>query len=691
MPLLVLAGLVGAAAIGGTAAVKSGCSLSSLRALRIGANSFVFADDGSPLGSIPSDKNRQPLQLAQMSHWLPEATVAIEDKRFYEHGGLDYRGIVRAALKDIETGKPTQGGSTITQQLVRNLYIGNDQRTLERKFKEACLALRLANKWPKRRILATYLNQVYYGNHAFGVEAAAQTYFSTSAKHLSLTQAALLAGLPQAPSDYDPLRRPGVALSRRNDVLRALYESGEITLSQLQDGLRQPLGLKPGSIYKTIRQPYFFGYVEDQLVDAFGADKVRRGGLRIKTTIDPRLQKAARDAMRGVLLSKNDPAAALVAIDPRNGKIRAMEVDVPSGERLQFNLASQGHRQAGSAFKPFVLAAAVNEGISLNSTFYGPPSIVIPDRECYTDNQPWNPHNNADETGGTMSLFQATAGSVNTIFAQLVVKVGPEKVVEMAHKMGISSPLEAVCSITLGTQPVSPLEMTVGYSVFAARGIKHTAQALQLVRDARGKKLYESVDRGNRVLGQNDADLITEALQGVVTGGTGTGAALSDREAAGKTGTAENFQDAWFCGFVPQLVTCVWVGYPHREIPLLGIEGYGEVFGGTIPATIWRTFMTTALQGVPPQSFPSAYSSGTPIYGGYVTQPSSPQPYTPSTSTQTTPASPPPPPTPPPAASPPPPPPPPVAPPPPPPPPVEPPPPPPPPPEPPPPPPAPPE
>src|SRR5207244_1612483 len=225
--------------------------------------------------------------------------------------------------------------------------------------------------------------------------------------------------------------------SRRNDVLRALYASGAITLAQLEAALPRPLGLKPGSIYRTIRQPYFFGYVEDQLVAHFGADEVHGGGLRIKTTIDPRLQKAAKDAMGGILRSKNDPAAALVAIDPRNGKIRAMEVDVPSGERLQFNLASQGHRQAGSAFKPFVLATAVSQGISLDSTFSGPPSIVIPDPECYTNGVPWNPHNNADESGGTMNLFSATAGSVNTIFAQLVVKVGPANVVVMAHKMGI--------------------------------------------------------------------------------------------------------------------------------------------------------------------------------------------------------------------------------------------------------------
>src|ERR671928_44182 len=512
--------------------------------LRNGENSFVFASDGSLLGSIPSSRNRQPLQLREMTRWIPKATVAIEDRRFYEHGGLDYRGILRAAITDLQKGTFAQGGSTITQQLVRNLYIGNDQRTLERKLREACLALRLSASWSKNRILTTYLNQVYYGNHAYGIEAAAQTYFSRSARHLSLGQSALLAGLPQAPSVYDPFHRPKTALQRRNEVLRSMAASRYITPGQLRDAVRQPLGLKPGSIYTRIRQPYFFQFVEQQLVRGLGRSRVRSGGLRVKTTIDPRLQHAAEQAMKDHLRTKTDPAAALVAIDPRSGKIRAMAVDVPSGERLQFNLASQGHRQAGSAFKPFTLTAAIENGISLSSTFNGPPSLLIPDRRCETNNQPWDVHNSADESAGTMSLIDATAYSVNTIFAQLALKVGPEQVAKWARRVGIESPLLPVCSITLGTNPVSPLEMTSAYGTFAAHGIRHRPQSLELVRAANGRYLGGG-GVGFRVISANTADLVTAVLQGVITHGTGTAANLG-RPAAGKTGTAENYQDAWF-------------------------------------------------------------------------------------------------------------------------------------------------
>src|ERR671922_264626 len=453
LPLVIVGGSMVAAALGGAAAVESTCSLNALRPLRIGENSFVFASDGSLLGSIPSSRNRQPLKLREMTRWIPKATVAIEDRRFYEHGGLDYKGILRAAVTDIQKGTFAQGGSTITQQLVRNLYIGNDQRTLERKLREACLALRLAASWSRNRVLSTYLNQVYYGNHAYGIEAAAQTYFSRSARRLSLAQSALLAGLPQAPSVYDPFDEPKVALKRRNDVLRAMLDSHYIGPAQFHSAAREPLGLKPGSIY--------------------------------------------------------------------------------------------------------------------------------------TNNGPWDVHNSADESAGTMSLMEATAHSVNTIFAQLAVKVGPSEVVKWAHRIGISSPLQAVCSITLGTQPVSPLEMTSAFGTFAAHGIRHHPQSLELVRAANGRVLTGAVPSGYRVIQANTADLVTAALQGVVTHGTGTAANIG-RPAAGKTGTAENYQGAGFCGYVPQLVTCVWVGYPHRELSMQYIEGYAAVFGGTIPASIWH-------------------------------------------------------------------------------------------------------
>jgi penicillin-binding protein 1A len=259
---LLLIAVATGAAFTGHAVLTRNCTLDDLRPISIGENSFVFASDGSRLGVVPSSKNRQPLKLEAISPWLPKATIAVEDRRFWQHGALDYQGILRAAVKNVEAGRVVEGGSTITQELVRNLYIGSHERTLKRKVREACLSLKLAKIWTKRQILAAYMNEVFYGRHAYGAEAAAQTFFSTSARRLTLTQAALLAGLPQAPSLYDPLRRPDVALRRRDEVLRTMLESGAITAEQYSDAVAQPLGLKPGTLYADIRHPNFFGYAE---------------------------------------------------------------------------------------------------------------------------------------------------------------------------------------------------------------------------------------------------------------------------------------------------------------------------------------------------------------------------------------------------------------------------------------------
>src|SRR5207248_6024249 len=321
---------------------------------------FVYASDGSLLGSIPADKNRTRVALRGVSFWTRKATVAIEDHRFYEHGGVDYQGILRAAWSDLRAGHVVQGGSTITQQLVRNLYISKE-RTFKRKLKEACLAIKLSRRWSKDRILAEYMNQVYYGNHAYGIEAAAQTYFSKHARNLWLAQAALLAGLPQAPSVYDPFHRPADALARRNEVLRALFKSRDITQRQLESALVQrKLDLHAGRLYTRIREPYFFSFVREQLIAKYGANTVRSGGLRVYTTIDPRLQRAARKAIKDTLYYSNDPAAATVQINPANGAIRAMHAVTPGLSGNQFNLAAQARRQAGSTFKAFVLTAAVD-------------------------------------------------------------------------------------------------------------------------------------------------------------------------------------------------------------------------------------------------------------------------------------------------------------------------------------------
>jgi penicillin-binding protein 1A len=583
--------------------VFSSCKSMKLRAIGLGETSILYAADSSLLGVIPSVQNRRALKLRQMSSWLPRATVAIEDRRFWEHGALDYRAIARAAWQNAFVGRTTQGGSTITQQLARNLYIGDQRRTLHRKLTEACLAKRLQRLLPRRAILADYLNSVYYGNHAWGVQAAAQTYFSRNASALSLPQAALLAGLPQAPSDYDPLARPQAARDRRNEVLTALLDQRAITPGQYRWAARSPLGLKPGSLYRKTRHPYFFGFVQRELVERYGEAAVRSGGLHVRTTIDLRLQLLANRALDRVLSQRTDPSGALVAIDPGNGNVKAMAIRVPSGRHLTFNLATQGHRQAGSAFKPFVLATAMAQGISPYATFSGPPSLTVPDARCEGPKGTWDVHNYADESAGSMNLLDGIAHSVNTIFAQLVVDVGPEKVVATAHRMGIRSPLKPVCSITLGSQAVTPLEMTNAYATLAARGVHHDPETLAVVRGPRGGRLPLPHDTGTRALAQNAADLVTYALQGVIRSGTGTAADIG-RPEAGKTGTAESFQDAWFCGYVPQLATCVWIGYPRAEVPLLNVEGVPQVFGGSLPAEIWHNFMAPAVARLPALEFP---------------------------------------------------------------------------------------
>ena len=597
----------------------STCSSKDLRPLRFGVNSFLYTNHMRLLGVVPSATNRQPLPLRKISHWLPEATVAIEDARFWQHGALDYQGIARALYQDVSKGHIVQGGSTITQELVRNLYIGNNQRTLSRKVKEACLAEKIFGTHSRKEILADYLNLVFYGRHAYGAQAAAQTYFSKDASELTLAQAALLAGLPQAPSTDDPLTYPHAALSRRNEVLRAMWKNGYISADKLRQATRKPLLLKPGHLYTQLHQPNFFGWATQELAKRLSQRQVELGGLKVRTTLDTRLQGLAAHAVSSVLHTPTDPAAALVAIDPRTGAVKAMVDYLPSGRRMQFNLATQAHRSTGSSFKPITLATALTAGASLSSTFYGPPEIFITDPQCATgpNSGAWDVHNFADESAGTMNLIDATAYSVNTIFAQLVAKIGVRNVQAMAHHLGITSrgdDFKTVCAMTLGSVGFTPLEMTDVYATFASGGIHHAPQAFESVHGPTGKLLEKLGTSGQRVLGPNIAAELTYALRGVVEHGTGTAAAIS-RPAAGKTGTAENFQDAWFCGYVPQLATCVWVGYPGGEIPLLNVEGVSEVFGGSLPAEIWHNFMGPAVANLPVVNFPEPSFTGTAING----------------------------------------------------------------------------
>ncbi|MDH4103389.1 MAG: penicillin-binding protein, partial [Thermoleophilia bacterium] len=430
-----------AAGIGGTAGVLaygSSCDLDSLQSVRIGQNTFLYAADGSLLGSIPAERNRQPVTAEGMSLWIRKATIAVEDRRFFAHGGVDLEGIARAAVADIRAGQIVEGGSTITQQLVRNLYISRE-RTVQRKVKEACLATKLDGTWTKHRILTTYLNQVYYGNQAYGVEAAAQTYYSKPAKELNLAESALLAGLTQAPSSYDPFVTPARALVRRAEVLRAMLETGTITKRQHALAAASKLNFRPGRLYSRIREPYFFGYVRDKLIEAYGAETVRSGGLQVYTTIIPRYQRLAEKAIRDTMNQPADPAAALISISPRTGAIRAMTAVIPDRPKNEFNLLSQARRQPGSTFKTFVLAAAVESGVNPDSTYYVSAPFtykVHPAGNC-DDGSWWCVHTYANDYYGWSSIRSATIRSDNAVYAQLTLDITPEKVAETARRMGV--------------------------------------------------------------------------------------------------------------------------------------------------------------------------------------------------------------------------------------------------------------
>jgi penicillin-binding protein 1A len=590
-----------AAAFTSANGVLNNCDLAALKPVSIGQNSFVYAADGSLLGAIPAERNRQPVTLDGMSPWVTKATVDVEDRRFYEHGGLDYEGILRAAVKNLESGHVVQGGSTITQQLVRNLYIGNE-RSLERKLKEACLARKVEKAHTKDWILTSYLNQVYFGNHAYGVEAAAQTYFAEHAKDLRLAQAAMIAGLPQAPSVYDPFERPNEAVRRRNEVLAAMLSANDIDQAQYDKAVAAPLKLHHGEIYTKVREPYFFSYVREELIAKYGANTVRGGGLKIYTTIVPRFQKLAEAAIKNTLNYPNDPASAIVSINPKNGAIRAMTSVVPGKKHTQFNLAAQGRRQAGSSFKTFVLTEAIREGINPDSTMYlSAPFHWQPD----PFSEPWDVTTYANDYYGPSSITQSTLRSDNTVFARLTLDLGPENIVRLAHKMGITTKLEPVASVGLGSNSVGVLEMADAYATIAAGGIHSDPMAIRKVVLPNGK-----VDEGagwgvphrERIFSDGVAYEVARILKMNIQSGTGVGA-NPGYPAGGKTGTTEDWGDAWFAGITTNASTVVWVGYPNAKIPMTAVHGI-RVVGGTFPATIWRLFMVPAFANNQPADWP---------------------------------------------------------------------------------------
>ncbi|HXR29717.1 MAG TPA: transglycosylase domain-containing protein [Solirubrobacterales bacterium] len=603
VPLGVLAAMLAIA--GGVAAswaidvYESAPPLSSLKPVQKGRSSAIYAADGSLIGFIQSENIRQPVPSHALPQTLEDATVAIEDKNFFEHGAIDPPAIVRAAWKNLMAGgKPVQGASTITQQLVRNLYIQNPEETIERKLIEAHLAYEQEQEHSKQEILTAYLNTAPYGTvegeTAVGAEAAAQTYFAKPAKELDLTESALIAGLPQAPSEYNPFLDPQAALERRNEVLKAMEEEGYISVEEYRRAVASGLGLNPGHKYRTIKDPFLFDLVQQELIDKYGINTVRNGGLKAYTTIDPELQEYAQEAVEscGVCYPEGGPAAGLASVDPETGEIVALASTEGYASENQFNYAWQAHRQPGSSFKTFVLAAAIEQGVDPDSTYYdgtSPKTLDLPYGGTWTVN-------NAEPGGGTMSLASATWHSVNVIFAQLDLDVGPEEVTKTAQEMGITSPLESVPAEGIGglAVGVTPLEMANAYATLANGGIHHEATAIDRVEFPDGKVDETSPDDGERVLSEGEAYEVTRLLEGVITQGTGAGYTyMGCSAAAGKTGTSEDTSDAWFVGYTPLYSTAVWVGHPQSREP----TGYG----GPTAGPIWRYYMESAVAGNCPE------------------------------------------------------------------------------------------
>jgi penicillin-binding protein 1A len=570
---------------------------------------YVYASDGHTiLAVLRGSQSRVLVPSSSISGWMKQAIVATEDKRFYQHRGVDIRGMGRALWADIRHKGAVQGGSTITQQFVKNALTGNE-RSVTRKLKEAALAWQLEQKWTKDRILTAYLNTIYFGNGAYGVERAARTYFGHDAARLTLPEAALLAGIPEDPSLYDPVTHPETARARRATVLDLMLQQRVITPGQFRAAAKAPMP-RPQDVHLSGVQgqvPYFGEYVKEQLINRFGASKVFGSGFRVYTTINLHLQQIARDAVHKILPSPDGPQAALVSINPSDGSVLAM-VGGRNFHISQYNLATARERQTGSAFKPFVLATALREGISPLTTYTSKPVSI------FLGNRYWSVHNYEGEYLGPIDLVKAIAVSDNSVFSQLTRDVGPSNVVQTAHAAGIIGPLQGYFAIGLGVEPVSVLEMARAYATFANDGNRvdgtvfgDEPRVVTKIENDGHQVVYANVPKNTRALAPDVDALLTQLLEGVVTGGTGTAASLPGRAVAGKTGTTENYGDAWFCGYTPQLVTCVWVGYPDRLRPMLTEFHGGPVVGGSYPAEIWKAFMQPALTAMnaQPKSFPS--------------------------------------------------------------------------------------
>ncbi|HEX6945643.1 MAG TPA: transglycosylase domain-containing protein, partial [Casimicrobiaceae bacterium] len=584
---LALGVLAAVAAIGALSVVgwvvglmASAPSLDSIKPVEQGATSQVFAADGSRLGFIQDVTLRSPIPREEIPNNVRNATVAIEDRRFYSHKGVDVEGVARAAIKNLTSGRTVEGGSTLTMQLIKNLYDPGKERTFNRKVREAKLAQELENEHPgiegNRWILDRYLNSVPYGTvggqTAVGIQAAARMYFDKPAKNLTLSEAALLAGLPQAPSLYNPFRDGQRALKRRNDVLRAMVRAGNVQQSTAQAAIEKPLGVEPSRFYTFRRESFFFDYVKDQLIKRYGVARVRAGGLKVYTTIDLKLQKLARASIAKNLSGPGLPKAALVSMDPSNGHILAMASSMNYAES-KFNLAAQGKRQPGSTFKVMALMTALRRNIDPATTSYTSKPLKFTDPV-------WGPidtKNFGNSYNGRITLARALVKSDNSVFQQLALDLGPKAVKETAYDMGITSHLDGYPAEALGglTRGVSPLEMTRAYMTINTGGFRVRPVAVTKVVFPDGK-----VDRSlalqerKKVFTDGQTSEAIKLLENNVKGGTGTRAQIGC-PAGGKTGTTNNNTDAWFDGFTTGLNTTVWVGYPKGNVSMSAIPGWG--------------------------------------------------------------------------------------------------------------------
>ena len=563
-------------------------------AQRADVDTVVYASNGrSVLAVLRGDESRVLVATEDIAPIMRQAIVSVEDQRFFEHNGIDLKGVARALWQDVRQQGIVEGGSTITQQFVKNAYIRNE-RTFARKVREAALAWQLEERWnDKSRILTAYLNTIYFGNGAYGIQQAARAYFKKSAKELELAEAALLAGIPADPARYDPTTSPHNAKARRKHVLRMMLEQEKITRADFVSANAAPLPTAeeirlPGTQGPA---PYFLNYVKDELVAKYGAGRVFGYGLKVTTTIDLHLQLQARAAIEKVLRNPDGPAAALVAIDPSTGAVKAM-FGGRNFRESQFNLAAQAERQPGSAFKPIVLATAMQEGIS--------PLTEIESKKVSIDagDRIWTVTNYDHTYLGRISLSRALVSSDNSVYAQLTDLVGPKAIVRTAHDLGIRSPLDAYFSIGLGSVAVNPLEMARAYATFANGGrrvdgslFRDRPRVVEEIERIKTGRIEVNAPIPTQVLEEGEAELLTGILEDVVQSGTGTRAAIPGRRVAGKTGTTDNYGDAWFVGYTPELAVAVWVGYPDRLRPMTTEFGGEPVTGGTLPAQIWKAFV----------------------------------------------------------------------------------------------------